>query len=129
MSKNRIITMVAIVLALALTFTAAAYDSKLAEFVLPDSSGLDIYSCRYTGTEPENPKTPNLLGDLSGFELKIENEYLAVYYREVNDGIRILNKSNGYVWGGLSSDEPENMNTGWSLMANSMLTIDYYDEQ
>ena len=129
MSKNRIITMVAIVLALALTFTAAAYDSKLAEFVLPDSSGLDIYSCRYTGTEPENPKTPNLLGDLSGFELKIENENLAVYYREVNDGIRILNKSNGYVWGGLSSDEPENMNTGWSLMANSMLTIDYYDEQ
>ncbi len=129
MFKNRITSIVAIALMLALTFSVAAYDRKKTSFVLPDSSGLDIYSCRYTGTEPKNPKTPNLLSDLSGFELKMENDYLAVYFREINDGIRILNKSNGYVWGGLSVDEPENMNTGWSLMANSILTIDYFDEQ
>lgn len=129
MSRSKIIGVVALILALAVTISAAAYDRSKPDFVLPDSSGLDIYSCRYTGIEPENPKILNLLSDLSGFELKMENKYLAVYYREANKGLRILNKSNGYVWGGLSEDEPENMNTTWSLMANSILTIDYFDEQ
>ena len=129
MLKNKIICLIAVVLAIATILTVSAYDRTQVSFVLPDSSELDIYSCRFTKTEPESPKTPNLLKELSDFELKMENEYLAVYFREETAGIRILNKSNGYVWGGLKDDKPQNMNKSWSAMANSIITIDYFDEE
>ena len=128
MLKSKIVSLIAVVLVVATVLSVSAYNRNQVSFVLPDSSELDIYSCRFTKTEPESPKTPNLLKELSDFELKMENDYLAVYFREETSGIRILNKSNGYVWGGLKQDKPDNMNKSWSMMANSVLTIDYIDE-
>lgn len=122
------------VLALALGIPAFAApegkqqtDRKETAFVLPDASALDVTSCRYTQPEPEGAKVPGLLSDLTGYEKMLENDCLAVYFRKEVQGLRIQDKKTGYVWGGLSSDKPENMNQGWSAMANSLLTIDYLD--
>lgn len=97
------------------------------EFVVPDSSALDVTSCRYTQTEEERP-VENRLADLSGFEVKMENDILAVYYSDEIRGIRILNKETGYVWGGLPQKKTEGLNEKWSSMANSIITIDYLGE-
>ena len=128
MRRNKIIIIVSVLMATMLTFiTAYGYDEPETVFVLPDSSELDIYSARFTQFESESTENANLLADLSGYEKKLENEHLAVYFREQVQGIRILNKASGYVWGGLASDETDNLNESWSRMANSLLTIDYYD--
>lgn len=64
--------------------------------------------------------------DLEGFELLLENEALAVYYREQTAGIRVKNKQTGYVWGGLEADKPDSMNKKWSAVGNSLAWMTYY---
>ena len=105
--------------------TGGSGAGETVEFVVPDSSALDVTSCRYTQAEEDDRKAENRLSDLTGFEKKLESQGLAVYYSEETKGIRILNKETGYVWGGLPQAKPEDMNETWSAMANSILTIDY----
>lgn len=62
---------------------------------------------------------------LEGFTLVTENENLALYINEEEASIRIQNKKNGYVWGGLSEAQSENMNDTWSAFANSLVSIEY----
>lgn len=129
MRKAKFSAFLCIPVAAILAFSPIASGTKTAvDFTPADSSFLDISSCRYTQMEPDERKTPNLLEDLSGFELKMENDRLAVYFRQETNGIRILNKATGYVWGGVAADKAENLNRSWSAMANSLLTIDYLDD-
>lgn len=106
--------------------TAAARELKQ-EFVKQDTSLLDVSSLRYTQPETYQGGNPNRLAELTGFEKKFENEKLALYYSEGTAGIRVLNKTTGYVWGGLAEEKPENMNKNWSSMGNSLVTIDYFN--
>ena len=121
------ISVVAVLLAFAIT--AVCVNALISDnnFETPDSSGLDIYSCRYTRCEKDNKKNNNQLKNLKDFELKCENESLAVYFCESTSGIRVLNKKTGYVWGGLRERFPEDLNEKWSYMANSLITLDYLD--
>ncbi len=132
MSRGKKLTGVGLVCALFMiaAVTYAAKDGKAkgagADFVVPDSSSMDVSSCRYTQTE-EDREAPNKLAELTGFECKMENDSLALYYSEETAGIRIRNKESGYVWGGLQEKKPEDLNQKWSAMANSIITIDYLD--
>lgn len=109
-----------------MAYAAKKEDNKVSEidFVVPDSSALDVTSVRYTQIE-EVRKVKNRLADLKGFEKKMESDILAVYYSDETKGIRILNKETGYVWGGLKETKAEDMNKKWSSMANSIISIDY----
>lgn len=102
--------------------TSSTNTSALLEY-----TASDIRSCRYTQYSQSNGETPNRLEDLTGFEEKMSNANLSVYYCEETEGIRILNKKTGYVWGGLKEEKPDNMNKRWSAMANSVLTMEYLD--
>lgn len=133
MYKTRRIITICLILVLSIPVTAA-YAAKnrsetksTVDFVVPDSSALDVTSCRYAQMDKDDRIVENKLENLYGFEKKMESDSLAVYYSEETKGIRILNKSTGYVWGGLSEAKAEDLNEKWSSMANSIITIDYFN--
>ena len=65
---------------------------------------------------------------LEGYALLAENDKLALYLREESASIRVVDKKSGYVWGALRQDKPEDLNKTWSAFANSIVSIQYYDE-
>lgn len=95
-------------------------------FELPDTTGLEVETNRHTqyftstGTGAE-PGT-------EGFVLKMANNRLQIWFREETHGIRVVDLKNGHIWGALDSDKPEGMNSKWSAMANSICTVEYFDE-
>lgn len=126
-SKRLIISVCACICMVALETCQLEAKKEIVEFVKKDSSAVDVSSCRYTQQEVYKGDNPNLLSDLTGFEQKMETDQLVLYFNAETNGIRILNKKTGYVWGGLKEKKPENMNKSWSAMGNSMITIDYFD--
>ena len=98
------------------------------EFLLPDTTPAEIMSNRRTQADPDAPPVKNRL-DLEGYEKKLENNRLELWFRESLDAIRVVDKQSGYVWGALSQDKPEELNKKWSAMAHSLCTLEYYDEQ
>jgi hypothetical protein len=89
-------------------------------------SHAELLSNRYTRPEPAAEQAGELR--LDGFERILENETFAVYLRQKIGGIRLVDKSNGYVWGCLAEDKPDNLNKKWSALGNSLIAIDVYDE-
>ena len=87
----------------------------------------ELGSNRYTQVLAESEALTGF--DLEGFELLMENETLAVYYREQTGGIRVQDKRSGYVWGMMAQDKPENLNTRWAAIANSLVMAEVYDSQ
>lgn len=82
-------------------------------------------SNRRTSVEPEPTEAYGLSSD--GFEPVLENERYVCYYRESVCAIRLMDKSNGYIWGSLNEDNPENLNKKWSCYGNSAVAIEYAD--
>jgi len=87
----------------------------------------NIGSNRYTKPEKGQVVVINRM-DLDGYEKILEDDYIEVYYWDKNASIRVLNKVNGYIWGGLPSEKPSDMNVTWSGIGNSLVSIDYYDQ-
>ena len=123
--KALLLVICAALVVLPIQLTAAQKTKE--EFARQDTSYLDVGSLRYTKPETYQGGNPNELSVLTDFEKKLENENLAIYYKEAVAGIRIQNKKTGYVWGGLAQEKPENMNKNWSAMGNSLITIDYFN--
>ena len=91
-----------------------------------DTSLVETRSNRHTQPESQAPAPANHLG-LEGFEKKLENGRLEVWFEENAAAIRVVDKDSGYIWGGLSDDETEEMNDQWADMAVSLLTLEYYN--
>ncbi|HOP25404.1 MAG TPA: DUF5696 domain-containing protein, partial [Defluviitoga sp.] len=87
----------------------------------------NIGSNRYTKPEKGQVVVINRM-DLDDYEKILEDDYIEVYYWDKNASIRVLNKVNGYIWGGLPSEKPSDMNVTWSGIGNSLVSIDYYDQ-
>lgn len=98
------------------------------KFVLPDTSRVESGTSRYTQYVSETETLANRLS-LDGFEKKMESSNLELWFRSQIDGIRIVDKRSGYIWGCMLQDSMDNMNEYWSGMANSLLTIEYFDSQ
>ena len=87
---------------------------------------VELASNRYT--QPlSSAKAHNRLG-LEGFEKKLESAQTEIWFNSDIDSIRIVDKSNGYVWGALPAEKGEGLNTGWSNFANSICAIEYFNE-
>lgn len=102
-------------------------NSKPTGKILPysvDSAELD--SNRYTNIEPiaENAKSLNL----DNYKLVLENNNFALYYNKSLASLRLLDKSNNYVWGSLESEKPDNLNKKWTRFANSIVAVEVADK-
>lgn len=86
---------------------------------------IEIQSNRYTKVTPDTA-VENRLG-LEGFEKKMENDSLEIWFNSDTDALRIVDKSNGYIWGGLPEEKGIDLNTGWSNFANSVCSIEYFN--
>lgn len=93
-----------------------------------DMQTAEIGSSRYAQKEKENVKIVNTL-TLDGFQKKLENESLGIYFHEKLASLRIVDKRSGYIWGFVGTEQPENLNKQWYAMANSLLTLEYFDEK
>ena len=95
-------------------------------FTLPDTTVLESETNRHT-MYASSAKTAEKLGT-EGYELKLRNNRLQIWFREKTHAIRVEDLKNGHIWGTLESDKPEGMNAKWSAMGNSVCTIDYFNE-
>lgn len=80
-------------------------------------------------TRPETYRKVGNRLNVEGFIKIMENQQLEVWHKEKNASIRIVDKVTGYVWGGLPADKPEDMNSTWSGIGNSLVSIDYFDKK
>ncbi len=96
------------------------------EFTLPDTSAAEVSANRHIQyTEAAAISAQRL--STEGFEKKLENDALELWFREEIDSIRVVDKKSGYIWGMASEDTPADLNDYWAGIVNSILTIEYYD--
>lgn len=120
----RIIAAVTAAVCIAHFFAESARSDKI--FVMPDITSAEINSNRYTQAE-RGIRVPNAL-TTDGFEKKLENEVLELWFRHATAGIRVVDKRSGYVWGTLAEDADSDLNDRWNTMAQSLVTLEYFDE-
>lgn len=118
---------ICLVTMMAIGISAHALRRPSQSFVTPESREYEVDSNRHAQAEPEEVKVTNL--GTEGYELKMENERLAVWYREEVRGIRIVDKQTGYVWGSIEADQVEGLNKKWSQTANALCVMEYFDEK
>lgn len=129
MQVNRVKVLV-LVLAAVMVFTSLSVFSSKDAAPLSDSSAIEmnaveIQSNRYTKATPDIEAKNRL--NLEGYEKMMENSALEIWFNSDINAIRIVDKSNGYVWGALPEEKGANLNTGWSNFANSLCSIEYYN--
>ena len=84
-------------------FAQSANVKKEYTYNSADSSYVELASNRHTRAETGSA-AGNLLADLSGYEKKLENDVLEVWFNEDNASIRIRDKRSGYVWGSVGGN-------------------------
>lgn len=97
--------------------------------IIPNSAitDIEVNSNRHTRADELSEQVVNHL-DTAGFEKKLSNARFDIWFSEETRGIRITDRQNGYIWGALAEAEPEDMNQSWSAMANSLCTIEYFND-
>ncbi len=126
--KRALLVILSLVLVIGLLAgIAAGAKREKKTFVLPDTSSAETSTNRYTQASAVAQLAGSLL-NTEGFQKVVENDSMELWFREEIDSIRIVDKKSGYVWGELASDTVESLNDYWAVMANSILTLEYYDE-
>jgi hypothetical protein len=85
-----------------------------------------IQSNRFTHVQDTSRNLFKLNTD--GFKLVADNRNFSLFVKEEIASIRILDKKSGYVWGCLETDYPDNLNESWAAFANSIVSIEYLDD-
>lgn len=62
-----------------------------------------------------------------GFEEKLNNGTLSVWYNNEMEALRIVDLRNGYVWGCIDDKEEYGLNKKWTNRATSLCYITYYN--
>ena len=96
------------------------------EFKLPDTSSAEVAANRHTQYREAAAISAQRLS-VEGFEKKLENDALELWFREEIDSIRVVDKKSGYIWGMAPEDTPADLNEYWAGIVNSILTIEYFD--
>lgn len=121
----------AVVLSAALLPASAAgrgtTDATPAVSQIPDSSAALLTSNRFTHVQ-QDAVASDVRMNLEGYTLAAETDALALYVREESASLRIANRRSGYVWGALTQDKPAGLNQTWSAFANSIVSIEYFDD-
>ena len=106
--------------------TAGAHGAAAAEEEgSSDRIWQEVSSNRHTQYVPQEEAESLLTTD--GYEKKLDNGILSVWYEEKTQSIRVEDARTGYVWGCSLEDEAYGLNKGWRARANSLCYITYYD--
>lgn len=62
-----------------------------------------------------------------GFEEKLNNGTLSVWYNKDMEALRMVDLRSGYVWGCIDDKDEYNLNKKWTTRATSMLYITYFN--
>lgn len=116
-----------LVLSLIISVLASGRQGDSFKYEIVDTSSVEIASNRHTQPDTSSNVT-NTLKDLSSFAKKCENEHLEIWFKEDIASLRVVDKRSGYVWGSLQGDTHEDLNDSLAAMANSICTVEYYDE-
>lgn len=113
---------------LCIAVSAASADRQSeVSFAVADMSAVEINTNRYTKPETGSGAVGTLTTE--GYELKMENDLLQVWFREACNGIRVVDKRSDYVWGSIEADDVEGLNDSWSAFANSVCSIVYFNDK
>lgn len=82
-------------------------------------------SSRHTSYVPRQEAVCLLTTD--GYEKKLDNGILSLWYQEASESIRVVDNRTGYVWGCVEENEDLELNSKWTARANSLCYITYYD--
>lgn len=127
-SAKKYLSIVAMLLVMVYISYSAAPSAQNKEWVLPsETAWAEVNSIRHTHVE-KGVKVQNTL-TTSGYEKKLENKRLEVWFNNDTASIRVVDKASGYIWGTLPEDDTDDMNERWEMMANSVITVEYYDSQ
>ena len=124
----------AVIAAAAILTAVIAYalpaSQRTGEFITPNATDKNLLSCRFSQEEPENAAFDlNRLSDTKGFKVLLENGGCRVLYSEETCGIRVLDKKSGYIWGGITAEDREYLNSQWCDMADSLVTVTYLNSE
>jgi len=86
----------------------------------------EVRSSRHTRAENDAIVENRLTTD--GFELVMQNHVLEFWFREEVGSARVVDIRSGYVWGSVPVDRPDNLNATWAGIANSLVSIDAFNE-
>lgn len=118
---------VVLVFSLVISVLASGRQGDSFKYEVANTASVEIASNRHTQPDEES-SVSNTLEELSGFEKKCENEFLEIWFKQDIASIRVVDKRSGYVWGSLEKDNHEDLNDSFAAMANSLCTVEYYDE-
>lgn len=104
---------------------AADKEKDTPSYGMADTSKYEVSTNRHT-QYVEVQKAENLLST-AGFEEKLNNGILSVWYNEDMEALRIVDLRSGYVWGCIDDKEEYNLNKKWTQRATSMLYITYFN--
>lgn len=112
--------------ALTITYGAAASKKEEAsQYGIIDTGSYEVDTNRHTQYVPAK-EAVNLL-TTEGFEEKINNGTLSVWYSEELENIRVVDLRTGYVWGCIDDREEYELNKKWTRRATSLAYISYFD--
>lgn len=120
-------TVIAMVLTATVLFSTVAYAKhSRVTFVLPDTTTAEIGTNRYTMSSELVAESGNGL-TTDGYHVAVENDSLSLWLDENSTGLRVLDKKSGYVWGESPNGYENDLNDMWNAMANTILTMYYFD--
>ncbi len=125
---------VAVVISAVLLTVCIAYAAPAAKkkktFTTPDATEMNLMSCRFAQSEPQSANfDPTRLQNTDGYAVLMENDGYAVLYNEKRCNVKVLDKSTGYMWGGVTEEDREHLNEQWLQMADSLVTITYLNKE
>jgi hypothetical protein len=115
-------------LALCVSVFAAGTGKQSAPPPVSQAADIELNSVRYAKPETETERVVSPV-TLDGYERKLENGTLSLWFHEETASLRITDKRSGYVWGCVGTEQPKGLNKSWYSLASSLLSIEYYDEK
>ena len=107
------------------SFVSGAVDTKQKEEVKAyeagDTGKFEVLTNRHTQYVQAQEVVNTLTTD--GFEEKMNNGTLAVWYNEDMEALRIVDLRSGYIWGCIDDKDEYNLNKKWTARATSMCYI------
>ena len=105
----------------------SAGDKKTQAYGTEDTSRYEVQTNRHTRyVEPEEAAC---LLTTEGFEEKLNNGTISVWYGKETEALRIVDLRSGYIWGCIDDNEMYALNKKWSQRAMSMLYISYFNTE
>ena len=90
-----------------------------------DTTKYEVLTNRHT--QYKEVQEAQCLLTTEGFEEKLNNGTLSVWYNKDMEALRIVDLRSGYVWGCIDEKDEYGLNKKWTARATSMLHITYFD--